>query len=772
MSTTTHAPRRRRKAQHSPSPVEAEPTPVVVAASGSTLPTAAACPTGPTTTSQHAEHAAKKKTTTFVPLKKDGTPKKVLSWNDKLRILDPNANPERTEERLEAFANLFAFRYTDASITKARGGPRDWTALHGRVKLTHIARHLLADHAATLRPQWLATRSWKTSVYFAFDVDAHSVKGKRSFKRRCRRVEDTLGRVGINPDDPLQVLVQPTPSGGRHYYLFFDQPQPLYQFEGLWNDLGLTHVPGEIEFYPCERHALRLPFGHTPGIEHDPRAWIKFIDAYTSRRIKRFSFAALHEAGHRRMPTAAPTVVRKAHVRDRSAVSQASHTPTSCLGIPKAQRLSTQAAAVTAITTSPDARYLELIERGPKSRAEADELFALGIRVPGTRNTTLNILAQHLVWFRSLNASQAAEQLTVWAYDSRHRSKDIRHDLERGTTRVATDIASMCDWYEERCEPRPSGTAFRPHENTNPQFAMPEIEALRPSLALIPPDERLNQAHFLLSFLGFAKRHGQPDPDSNGWEAAPAVAAVIRRWPGCNHGRNKIRVERAVAAGLYVMTKEKYQAPAGRIGRARTYRLAVPVVAVEGWTLTYEAALKSLTENSNTVPEIPTMVPSVEVVKPDEVTKPETEEPCDASTLNPTDVEHNHNQPADLRTPRAGSCVGPGTPQRNLFQDAVRGVPGPVDGGIRAIRTDDLRTITDLPRQSDAGTSGRDHGNARPTAVNTSKSSTQEPADPQPTIMPELSFADRENAILGLDATDDDEYSRWIRPRREHAARR
>jgi hypothetical protein len=776
MTPTTHATRRR-KARHCPAPVKAEAPPVTVPADDK--PRTQRGKTNPTAEKKDRTSGGKTKSEkipTFVPRKKDGTPKKVLTWEDKLRVLDPSANPERTEERLKAFANLFAYRFSDASVTKARGGPGDWTALRGRVELTHVARHLLADQATTLRPRWLATRSFRKAVYFAFDVDAHGARGRRTFERRCGRVEDALRRVGIDPADPLQVLVQPTPSGGRHYYLFFDAPYFLEQYAGLWNALGLSHVPSEIEFYPSESHALRLPFGHLPDADRDPRDWINFTDAYTSRRLKRFNLAALYEAACRPVPTAPPTRANRRPVPHRvRVITPGTNLPTAYLGLPKAHVRSgapmpnTATAATEHGCTDADTRYLALIQAGPKSRAEAEELFALGIRVAGTRNETLKILAEHLVWFRGLTGQQAAEQLIAWAYDRRHRSEEIHRDMDRGTDRVARRIAHLCQWCETNRKPHvPGGTAFRPHECTDRVFAPAEIEALRPSLASVAPEERHQQAHFLLSFLGFAKRHGQPGPGGNGWEAAPAVATVVRRWPGCNHTAYKAHMHRATEVGLFTMTKEKYQAPPGQKGRARTYRLAVPVVAEEGWTLTYEAALKALTENRTAEPVVPT--PAVAAG----TKSPVTEELNDARPDHGArDAElRDGNYAPDLREESAAICMGPRASQRDRLADETIRVPRAVDGRVRTVHTDDLRSITDAVRRPRAGHQARDPHPVTPTPqLNPTSQSTLPPGTPPPASTPEPSFAAREAAALGLEDTDFDQHHRPFRSRPERAGK-
>jgi hypothetical protein len=120
------------------------------------------------------------------------------------------------------------------------------------------------------------------------------------------------------------------------------------------------------------------------------------------------------------------------------------------------------------------------------------------ILIPGNRTKVLNLLAAHLVWFKHLPAPDAAQLLTDWAMNPRHASKDIAADLANGTDKVAKQISRMCGWYEDQKTSSPTAQ-FDDHR----EFAVTELNALRPSMATLPPDERVNQAHFLLHFLRF-----------------------------------------------------------------------------------------------------------------------------------------------------------------------------------------------------------------------------------------------------------------------------
>lgn len=629
-----------------------------------------------------------------LPRTRTGSIKQKLSWAEKLRILDPSSPVEDTEARLREFMSLFAFRVGDASITQVNGGPRAWTALRGRIYLEHVVRHLLGARIPTVPPQWIAARSFSTTQYFAIDVDADRTpeqklaeqydlsrfddeerrlilkqvkpaKAKPPFAARCGYIEEALRGVGIDPDDPHQVLIQQTPSGGRHYFFFLDAPYDLSMPQEVFKQLGLRHTPGQFELFPSTSQALRLPFGHVPGQPHDPKAWIRFIDNYRFRRIKRFSVMQMYEAletpqqGCRSTPE--PTKPSSARPRTIHATVQGTRPPG---GVPKRERQAIE-------------RFQVLVHQGPKSPQEAQELMDLGIRLPGQRTETLKHLAAHLIWFKGLSADEATEQLVTWASDWRHISQDIRADLEHGTRHVAKQIECMCAWYAKEKKPR--------IVTDRPLFADSELASLWPHIQPLPAEERAKQAHFLLSFLRFAKLHGQPASDSSGWEAAPAINAVVKQWEGCQHANNyRKRIDHAKAAGIFIQTKEKWQNPRGK-GRARTYKLAVPVVKPGDCDLGYDDALARLTQEVS----IPAVTASEEMVVP--MTDDEAVERSDRHERpSEQDTERqgaagSGNHPAAVPQAGSGVRVDQGTSKRSQQPATPVNVPGEADGGIRAV---------------------------------------------------------------------------------------
>lgn len=582
-----------------------------------------------------------------LPTRRDGKPKSRLSWDEKLQLLDPRSPVEMTKSRLKDFANLFAGRTDQAIATLVGHGPRAWaTLLHCPLTHKHIARHLLADRIPSLRPQWFGPRSHYLSLFLCIDVDPDR-DGKRtkgSFVGRCLAVAKALRRMGIDVRHPRQVLVQPSPSGGRHYYVFFDGPNPIDEYHRLLRAAGLKHTSGQVEFYPSETHGLRLPFGHIPGTDHDPRAWLQFIDDYKNGRIRRHSLKVLADRlkkGRKQAPAGRP-------IWEKPPAAKGEAGDRKVLGIPKRHRTGSLGSQPRD-NDAQDRRYLDLMENGLRSFQDAKDLETLGIRMPGTRNRALNMLAAHHIFIRHKAAEEVKDYLLRWSMDVRHESKDIRSDLEKGTNFVEKQLGYMCPWYKTHKEVTPSSPPVIVREKL---YAAAELEALRPSIMTLPEPDRLPQAHFLLEFLIYARRNGWSAPDGSGREAAVAINEVMRKWPGCRgSNKYKTRIDRAIQAGIFRVVREKWHNHEGP-GRPRTYCLSVPAIDPAEADVGYDLALSYLTGQADLGPKSP---PSPQ--PREEATRSQMHEPVPnpSGGGNPRGEGH----PGPLR---------PGCPQRTLGQ--------------------------------------------------------------------------------------------------------
>ncbi len=684
------------------------------------------------------------------PRTKGGNLKSKLSWEEKVHVLDPTSTQEATEARLVQFQQLFAPQVMNGIVTREGEGHRAWKALHWPLSYHLLFRHLLADRHPSRPPIWIGARSFPNTRWFCIDVDpdrtAEEVFDERfdrsrmdadeqeryfqqvkaevekkpipPFKARCEQVEQAFRLLGIDPGNPRHVLNLASPSGGRHYYIFLDPEDCTSAMTELWGLVGLRHVKGQIEFYPSTSQGFRLPFGHIPGQQHDPTAWIQFTDDYHNGVIKRFDGTDLlwrAQQLRRSRRTRSQPSPRKATSPPAPASTSVTHfvSRTVPLGVPKRDRwlADLQGKAIQ--------RYRELIQQESHSFQDAEDLWTLGIKFPGTRNTALKILAAHLLWFRHLSPDEAQEQLTTWAYDARHNSHDIRADLQNGTRKVADQIARMVRWYAEHKEDRAKADL--------PQalFAHAELLALRPHLMHLPAEDRISQAHFYLSFLRFAKLHGQLGAGQSGWDAAPAVKEVIRKWPGCGKMLYKARMRHAEEAGLFRMVKEKWQRRGGK-GRARTYRLAVPVVLPEGWTLSYEEALAFLTQDTTTEEQAEAGL-TLPMPSGQETSERNTNDvPSHRQERSCGDAASRGNVSPDLRPSRSRGGLDQGPRERHQEPDAAVGLPGQGDERIGAIPP----TTAAAPVAEGAQPTTQDSGCA-------------------------LSFEERERMALGLGEDDD-----------------
>ncbi len=621
---------------------------------------------------------------------KEGGPKHRFTLEEKIQLLDPTSPIEVTKTRLVAFQRLFAPRLSGGIITKCNSGPRAWTALRGLISLTHIVRHLSAAAIPTRAPQWIGARSFDSSSFLCIDLDAtreseQSLAGKpdlvgQTVQVQCRPrlpksktakpsllerqhyLEELLRMAGVNPRNRGEVLVQRTPSGGLHYYLFFNGEYGIDQYRWLLEMLGLQHTPGQFEFFPSTNHALRLPFGHIPGRPDRPKAWIDFIDRYLARRVRRHGLETLYDNIEMNLGRRIP-------------ILPSQNKPSKiCTG-----RRTTESLRISSSKRDLEQGQGHAVEPSPismESVHDFEKLVSTGIQQVGTRNQVLNHLAAHLIWFKNCSAEDASTFLVEWAMDRRHRSTDIARDLGRGTTAVPRQIRNMCRWYENRKRGRK--TTQMP-DVINAGFALSELHLIHASIAQLPNDERREQAEFLLHFLRFARQHGQRSTDGKAWEAAPAIRQVVRRWPGCHHMNYRHRIEIALNSGMLELIREKQQSANGT-GRARTYRLNIVPDSLGSEAIEYSHALEMLSGASAVnagwnKPENPTPSEPLNNLREHDG----TQDPIKREDTSPA-------QPSDsptLHPPCSDSGVGTGAYQRNQEPDAATGVLGQDFGAFR-----------------------------------------------------------------------------------------
>lgn len=518
-----------------------------------------------------------------------------LSRQQKLRALDPTSSLRNTAQRLKGFADLFAYRRCDAIKTLAGKGPKAWYTFPDPLTTDLIARHLLGDRIPGYGPVWVGARCFAQSRFFCIDVDADkpTAGDRRPFAVRRLELEAVLRYLGIDPADERQVLIQETPSGGRHYYVFFSRLNYLSDYKRLLTEAGLRFSPGEMEFFPSQEHGIRLPFGCLPGRSSDPKAWIRFIDDFFKKARKLFDLNELLEHLYMVQGEGQFFVSTIPNRPSDQAASKAPKGRSGKLGMSRKSDSHTavevsHAAKAYLPHTEVQQRYLDLVGEGLKSFGDAKELLDLGVLVQGTRTAALKRLAMHLIWHRGLTAEVAAEQLITWAYNARHVSEDIAHDLETGRRAVSKQIVRLCRW----CARHGSGESRTPDRNPHAwrvRFSESELRPIELALSGLALADRATQADFYLSFLTFAKLHGTAAEDQSGWDAAPAINAVVRKWPGCHHMHYKTRVQRAEEAKLLTVVRGHWQNPRGK-GRARTYRLAIPIVPAEQCHLDHNQA--------------------------------------------------------------------------------------------------------------------------------------------------------------------------------------
>jgi len=470
---------------------------------------------------------------------------------------------DATDEELDAFARLFTPRICPYLIQCAdhKGKRGDWKTVHHCLTEDLALRHLLANQLPGPKPLWVGAVAWDTTRFIAVDVDIKDA----GFADRCDKVERTFYRLGIPKD---RWLVQESPSGGRHYYVFTYDPIPTDEIRPVFERAGLVHQNGAHEIYPSQKHGFRLPFGWVPGKPYDPTAWKRFIADYESGRFPRVNWKRCIDRAAACEPTRAGRSLSTNSARPKRDSPRAA---------PKAGSQRTQR------SRKPNSKPLVAVSL---AEVEPRHMLGRGIQAPGERRYLTLKIAWYLIHVRKLGIHKACELLVEWVYRTgRHTSADVQNDERHGTRKVADDTrAIVAHTVAQRSTGRHDGQA---------KFAQLEIDHLLRIVQAGPERSRKSRMRFAIDFLNFAKNAGRRVAE--GLECSPSINGIVRQWRGCSKMSYKPFIDWAIKAGLIEKTREKRQSPNGT-GRARTYLLRVPQPLPEALSMSYTAALRYASE--------------------------------------------------------------------------------------------------------------------------------------------------------------------------------
>lgn len=507
-----------------------------------------------------------------------GIPKSRYSRSEMLQILGA------TEEDLQTFLEIFAPRQPYYAITRAGSSdPRDWTTPKGRqpnqkrrLRDEEVLRHLAGNLLAGRPPRWVAPRAWEATLWVGIDVDFRG--DREDFVRRCRKVHRVLRVLGVPRESRL---VSRTPSGGRHYRFFLTRVVRTADIPSVMSLVGLPHVSGQFEIFPSMQRGMRLPFGHLPGHADQPQSWVTFVRDWKAGRIRRVNWLRCLRRAERfaQRQVEGPQGVEEPLNIDGNKIYPADRAPRRALslGIP---RRSQSLSRTTGSKDESETRYQELLYQPWANPSAAQELWNLGIRLPGTRVEATKRLAWHLVHIRRLPLPQAESELSCWVYETGAKySKDVREDIAAGTRQVERQTRDIVRW-----------CARQPLERKGCRrqlFSVTEVHAIVTTVRRHILVNRADQIEFGLRLLEFAKSHGVQKP--GGWEVQISVRGVIRTWPKCSGMRYKPFMDRAIESGLLRKTREKLQSSNGT-GRPRTYLIQVPIGELDSTAMAFAEA--------------------------------------------------------------------------------------------------------------------------------------------------------------------------------------
>lgn len=342
-----------------------------------------------------------------------------------------------TEDDLKKFIDLFCPGRPHYSITRAKSNnPKDWTTPRGRLTATDVLNHLLGDLIPNKPPRWVAPRSWEVTLWVGVDVDLRT-GDVADFKHRCLQVRHAFRALGV-PNEGVRV--DRTPSGGKHFRFFLAHKIKVDQIEPVLNAVGIFHQPGRFEIFPSMKRGLRLGFGKIPDETHDATAGIKFIRKFDDGKIPKVNWftcrrnAINYCSKHPPQLAARPAASKVAATHTQNAARQLSSQP-------HASKPAGQPHFLVRIPNDIDPvnRYATLFSQERLTSADVDEIWQLGIRLPGTRFQATTILGWHLYFAKGMAAEEVVRQLTKWVYETgKYTSNDVQADLACGSPSAFT----------------------------------------------------------------------------------------------------------------------------------------------------------------------------------------------------------------------------------------------------------------------------------------------------------------------------------------------
>ncbi len=465
-----------------------------------------------------------------------------------------------TQGDLDSFIELFCpGRPIFAQTRAGTDDPRDWITARGKLKPELVLKHLVGNLLPGLKPTWIAPRSDAVTKWCCIDVDFRG--DMESFRNRCKRVLKLLKLAGIHRN---MILVSVTPSKGRHYRFFFDRKVRVWQLELILSRIDLCESAGQIEIFPKTSKGLRLPFGFIPDTIHDPNAWVRFIRRYRRRKWPLVNWGKF-------LATTENISIPPELLTSTSTSASASASRSSVCTVFTNERVPPQSlplnqAKISSVPLSfRIQKYLDLLARPFKNKAEASELERMGICVRGTRTQCTRRLAWHYLCVLRLTNQEAIRRLTEWVYRTgAQTSDDVQRDLRNGTRHVEKQISDCVEWISARKADRPKSGGVQNG------ITQTELIGIRSCLG-VRLNSRLDFLRVAMRILLFAKQFGTQV--SSGWEVALGINGIVRSWPECA-GRNNYKpyMDELVKCGFITLVKEKIQT-ANKTGRSRVYRV-------------------------------------------------------------------------------------------------------------------------------------------------------------------------------------------------------